>query len=226
MTKTFCPTQPPLLPVLCPISPFPRRPQPLFPAPQRRRGKQEAQRGQGACLRAHGMPRACSRGFLGTVLQPGPLAHAIPKASWPGQRGSSLWLLCPLFADVEFCIIISILSLSIRTIIYSFYSVSVPRSPGSGPALLPRRLCQPVCLWENLVPELTGANKEALFLTVVCVCGTTGSMGTPSGRQWREGGGVPCRAVWTEAVLGVGVGDAIHWASVHAGQLTWRQEGC
>lgn len=41
-------------------------------------------------------------------------------------------------------------------------------------------------------------------------------MGTPSGGSG-EGGGVPCRAVWTEAVLGIGVGDAIHWASFHAG---------
>lgn len=44
--------------------------------------------------------------------------------------------------------------------------MSVPRSPGSGPAFLPRRPCQPACLWEHLVPELTGTNKEALFLTV------------------------------------------------------------
>lgn len=35
---------------------------------------------------------------------------------------------------------------------------------------------------------------------------------------------MPCRAVWTEAVLGIGVGDAIHWASFHASQLTRRQE--
>lgn len=82
------------------------------------------------------------------------------------MRGGSLWLSCPLFADVKFCIIISILSLSIRAIIYSFFSVSVPRSPGSGPALLPGRPCQPVSLWEHLVPELTGMNKEALFLTM------------------------------------------------------------
>lgn len=89
-----------------------------------------------------------------------------PKASWPGTRGGFLWLLCLSFADIEFCIIISILSLSIRTIIYSFFSVSVPRSPGSGPALSPRRPCQPACLWEHFVPELTGTNKEALFLIV------------------------------------------------------------
>lgn len=42
----------------------------------------------------------------------------------------------------------------------------MPRSPGSGPAFLPRRPCQPLCLWEHLVPELTGTNKKALFLTV------------------------------------------------------------
>lgn len=27
-------------------------------------------------------------------------------------------------------------------------------------------------LWEHLVPELTGTNKETLFLTVLCVCGS------------------------------------------------------
>ena len=41
--------------------------------------------------------------------------------------------------------------------------MSVPRSPGSGPALLPKRPCQPASLWEYLVPELTGTNKEALL---------------------------------------------------------------
>jgi hypothetical protein len=61
---------------------------------------------------------------------------------------------------------IFILSLSVRTIIYSFLCVSVPRNPGSGPAPLPRRPCQPACLWEHIVPEPTGTNKEALFLTV------------------------------------------------------------
>lgn len=117
-----------------------------------------------------------------------------PQGQLARARGGSLGLLCPSFADVEFCIIISILSLSVRIIIYSFFFVSVPRSPGCGPALLPRRPCQPVCLWEHLVPGLTGTNKEALFLTVwSAFVGRLGARIRPE-----EGGGDrPCRAVWT-----------------------------
>lgn len=45
--------------------------------------------------------------------------------------------------------------------------VCVPRNAGSRPASLARRPCQPVCLWEHIVPDLTGTNKDALFLRVV-----------------------------------------------------------
>lgn len=49
--------------------------------------------------------------------------------------------------------------------------VCVPRNAGSGPASFLRRPCQPVCLWEHIVPELTGTNKDALFLSVVSLVG-------------------------------------------------------
>lgn len=49
-----------------------------------------------------------------------------------------------------------------------------------------------MCLWEHLVPELTGTNKEALFLnSVVCVFGT-GRWGVyPWEVVWGEGEGAP-----------------------------------
>lgn len=50
------------------------------------------------------------------------------------------------------------------------------------PCSLPRRPCQPVCLWEHIVPELTGTNKDALFLSVVSVVGW-GAWCTPR-KQW------------------------------------------
>lgn len=39
-----------------------------------------------------------------------------------------------------------------------------------------------MCLWEHIVPELTGTNKDALFLSVVSVVGW-GAWCTPR-KQW------------------------------------------
>ncbi|CAK6435757.1 unnamed protein product [Pipistrellus nathusii] len=104
-----------------------------------RKGKQEAERAREARLSASGpttRPGRQSQGFLDTALQPGPPACSLGQ--WARARGGALRLFCPFVGD-EFCIRISILSLHIVTIIYSFLSVSVPRSPGAALAFLPRR---------------------------------------------------------------------------------------
>lgn len=50
-----------------------------------------------------------------------------------------------------------------------------------------------MCLWEHIVPELTGTNKDALFLSVVSVVGW-GAWCTPRGGalQGNMGSGWPC----------------------------------
>lgn len=77
------------------------------------------------------------------------------------------------------------------------------------------------------LPELSGANKKALFLAVGSAfvgglqntgvrSGGRGSGG--EGRQALQGSGE------TEAVLGMGTEDTTRWASFRAGQATWRLE--
>lgn len=143
-----------------------------------------------------------SQGFLGTPLRPSPPACFQVVGSW------LLRLSCP-FSD-EFCIVISVLSLSVKTVIYSFLCVSVPRNQVSGPALLPRRPCQSVCLWEYLVPELTGTNKETIFKW----CGLHQRDGECRCTLGRVCGGV--------ASIGSRLrGHLAHWASF---QSAWSQE--
>lgn len=84
---------------------------------------------------------------------------------------------------------IFILSVSVRTIIYSFLRVCAKKHRLGLP--LPRRPCQPVCLWGHIVPELSGANKDALFLNVVSLVGW-GAWCTPG-----SSGVGPCRVAWT-----------------------------
>lgn len=97
--------------------------------------ERERARGSPQCLRALRTPWKTISGLSGHCTPPGPPACSLGRLA--RARGGALWLFCP-FLD-EFCILISILPLNIVTIIYSFFSVSVPRSPGSALAFLPRR---------------------------------------------------------------------------------------
>lgn len=96
---------------------------------------------------------------LSITLQPGTPARALRRGVAPRARAPF-----GMFAVTEFGVVISVLSLSGRTIIYSFFSVCAKKLR-LWACPLPGRPCQPACFWEHLVPELTGTNKEALFLT-------------------------------------------------------------